>query len=292
MSAAALRDGNVTGARPRPRSPVVENLIRLVETVGLPIGLVSGFLVFFGATYSNSFYNYFGITPGLLQHSVQSQLLQSAQPLFGTTVLVLALVAGLWVLDRLTAPLRGRPEPAGRRTSAAILAAGMLPAVAGLLAAVKVPPFAETLSPRVASLAMLAGALCILRVRQPLTDSGRSPERVLLVVAAVLAVFWVATVYATEAGNRIARQVDRSPGRLPLATLFIGEYLDLPGSSVTVTENPSPAGDSIYRYTGLRLLTYSADRWFLVTGTYDGYRPAVTVLPDQPGLRVEIARQD
>jgi len=137
--------------------------------------------------------------------------------------------------------------------------------------------------------ALLVGALLLLRAGVRSSVGGGRGERFLFVVATVLAVFWVATVYAGEAGSGLARQVDESPGLLPLVTVFSANYLDLPGSAVSATQNASPDGGPLYRYTGLRLLTYSEGRWFLVTGSYPGYRSTVTVLADASGLRVEVA---
>ena len=257
-----------------------------MQTVGGALGLLTGFLVFFGARYTGAFYGYFGITHGVLQYSIQDQLVQSAQPLFGTAALLLALAALLWVLDRAFRPLRRRPGRVGWWTRATTAAIGLVLGLVGLLAALDIPRVSDAVPPRVAALGMLIGALCVLRAGEGLRGRG---GRALLVVTSILAVFWVATVYAGEAGTALARQVDESPALVPLVTVFSGEYLDIPGSSVRATRYGSPEGMQMYRYTGLRLLTYSEGRWFLVTGTYDGYRPSVTVLPDRPGLQVEVA---
>ncbi|WP_433832429.1 hypothetical protein ACQP2E_16110 [Actinoplanes sp. CA-015351] len=48
-----------------------------------------------------------------------------------------------------------------------------------------------------------------------------------------------------------------------------------------------------YRYqcTGLRLLVYRNDRWFLLRSGWHGNREArAIVLPDAAGLRVELSR--
>jgi hypothetical protein len=141
---------------------------------------------------------------------------------------------------------------------------------------------------------MLSGSLVLLRLRwqgRP-ADRGRTVERAMTVTAALLAAFWVTTVCATEAGEGIARQVDAAPGTLPLVTLFSERHVDLPGAAVTSTRHESPEGTPLYRYTGLRLLAHSNDRWFLITGAHDGYRPTVAVLRDQPEHRLEVTRQE
>ena len=81
------------GARSLPS--LVDRIMKLVETVAAPVGAVTGFLLFFGWTYSGAFYGYFGINQRLLEYSVQDHLLQSAQPLFGTAVILLTVVGVL-----------------------------------------------------------------------------------------------------------------------------------------------------------------------------------------------------
>ncbi len=269
---------------------VAEGFAKVLETVAAPIGVVTGFLIFFGWTYSGAYFGHFGISHRLLQYSVRDLTLQSAQPMFGTAVLLLSVVAGLWLLDRLITEWRRRSDRLDRSADAGILVVGLVACGMGLLGALGVRPLLAVVPGRAAALVMLAGALILLRARRS-TDPGRRLERALLVVASMLAVFWVTTLYATDAGRELAREVDATPARLPLVTLFSERYLDVPGTAVIATEQKSPSGTPLYRYTGLRLLTYSNDRWFLITGAQPGYRSTVTVLPDAPDVRVEVAQQ-
>jgi len=281
-----------TAERPSLTS-FVERLGKVVETVAAPVGVVTGFLFFFGWSYSGAFYSYFGINQRLLQYSVQDQLLQSAQPMFGTAVVLLTVVVALWVLDRASATVRQRPDRLGCVARGTTLGAGLLAGGVGLLSALGLRPFPRVLSAPTTAVVMLIGTLVLVRIRWERERAGQSrrTERSLLVAATLVAVFWVTTAYATDAGSALAQQTDRSPARLPLVTLFTERYIDLPGSSVVPTVQHSPAGTPLYRYTGLRLLTYSNDRWFLIPGSHDGYRPTVTVVRDDPSLRLEVARQ-
>lgn len=278
---------------PGSLASLVERVAKVFETIVAPLGVVTGFLFFFGWTYSGAYYGYFGVNQRLLQYSMQDQLLQSAQPMFGTAVILLTVVAALWVLDHASAAFRQRRGRLGRVARRTTLGAGLLAGGIGLLSALGLRPFPGVLPGRTTALMMLAGVLVLVRIRWRRRPAGqaRRTERVLIVAATTVAVFWVATVYATDAGSALARDTDRTPARLPLVTLFTERYIDLPGSSIVVTPQRSPEGTPLYRYTGLRLLTYSNDRWFLITGSYNGYRSAVTVVRDDPDLRVEVARQ-
>jgi hypothetical protein len=126
------------------------------------------------------------------------------------------------------------------------------------------------------------------RMRGKLLRSYR-PWVGLLVSAIILGSFWAATLYAQRLGHAAAKAIDDDPARLPLATVFAHEYLDLPGTAVQA-ERIGLGGTSSWRYTGLRLLTYSDGQWFLLSGRYGpAYRSTVVVLGNGDGIRVDIA---
>ena len=64
-----------------------------------PIGVTTGLLLFFGWTYSRTYFGHFGIDQRLLQYSVQDQLLLSADVMLGTAMIVLTVVLALVLLD-------------------------------------------------------------------------------------------------------------------------------------------------------------------------------------------------
>jgi hypothetical protein len=71
--------------------------------------------------------------------------------------------------------------------------------------------------------------------------------------------------------------------------VFAPEYLDVAGSFVHA-RRMSQGDTSFWRYTGLRLLTYSDGQWFLLTGRYGStYRSSVVVMKNDDRIRVEIA---
>ena len=277
-----------------PNSNIVYDAIKWVETVAIPVGAVSGLLVFFGWTYSSAYFGYFGISQRMLQYSIQDQMLLSADVTFGTAVLMFAVVVAILLLDRLLAPWRGRQGRLGLWTRRSVPAIGVLLFGVGLLSAAGLSWLPIHVPARVAAIAFLAGAIIVLRadLDQRKTGKGESPRGHLIFAAALLlSAFWMATLYAQNAGETFGRQIDEAPTRLALVTVFSEKYIDLPGSAVIATEEVSVTGSPLYRYGGLRLLAFSNDRWFLLTGRYDGYRSSVTVLMNGDSFRVEVAKQ-
>lgn len=273
---------------PAPVPGVVHDVLKWAETVAAPIGVTTGLLLFFGWTYSRAYFGHFGIDQRLLQYSVQDQMLLSADVMFGTAVLVLTVVLVLVGLDRLLTRLGRREDQVGRGARRTTPAAGFLLLGAGLLSALRLPQLPEVVPLRTAAVAFLAGAVILLVVG---SRAGRRAGRAPLLVALLLATFWVTTLYAENEGRVIAMQIDDTPAHLPLVTLYSDTFLDLPGTAVEYAEAASPAGTPLYRYGGLRLLAHSAGRWFLITGRYEGYRSTVAIV-GEGDARVDVARQN
>lgn len=79
-------------------------------------------------------------------------------------------------------------------------------------------------------------------------------------------------------------------GKLPLVSVFSTDPLDLPGADISASRITVESQKYRYRYTGLSLLTYSNDRWFVVTGRLsDEYHSSVSILRDSDAIRVEVA---
>lgn len=289
--AAPPRDpASAPDAAPSPASVphLVQDVLKWTETVAVPVGALSGLLLFFGWSYSRAYFGYFGIDQRLLQYSVQDQVLLSADVMFGTAVLVLAVVLALVLLDRLTTRVALRPDRLGRGARVATPVAGIVLLGVGLVAALRLPGLPTILPLRAGAIVFMAGAVIMLSVG---ARRGRRSGRAVLVAALLLAAFWITTLDAENEGTVIARQIDDAPAHLPLVTLYSEKYLDLPGPAVEFTQETSPTGAPLYRYGGLRLLTYSNDRWFLLTGRYDGYRSTVAVLLNDGSVRADVARQ-
>jgi hypothetical protein len=113
---------------------------------------------------------------------------------------------------------------------------------------------------------------------------------VLTAVALVISGFWAATIYAHNLGLEAARPTDASVGKLPLVSVFSTDPLDLPGADVRASRISVEDQKYRYRYTGLSLLTYSNDRWFVITGRLSHkYHSSVSILRDSDTIRVEVA---
>jgi hypothetical protein len=259
--------------------------IRSIVEIVAPATLITALLAYIGWIRNQAYYGYFGISQGVLKPSLQDYAFRSADVSFGATARLVVCALILVGVDRAIALLRAK-VPAGkvlRFTVGGIAAVGSISFMAGLLLLLGVVP-ATVLSPFVGAVLLGVGAVLVVRFWSPALEI-----KMILYVVLALGLFWAGTLYAQDLGQQAARGVDADPSRLPLVTVFSVEYMDLPGSQVVSTQTEH-RGKLYYRYTGLSLITYSNNRWFLITGQYGGgYRRSVVILEDTHSVRVEVA---
>jgi hypothetical protein len=273
--------------------------LKSVFEIVAPISVITALMVYVGWTRNQAYFGYFGIGQGVLRPSVQDFALRSVGVTFGGFARVLFVALCLVGLD-LALSLLGRSRK-GKHAVTWIMVAlslvGMIFCLLGILVALGTMSV-SVIPPLVGAFLLGVGAILLIRFvpivaqrRRELTSMGLFAAATLYGIL-VLSLFWAATLYAQEIGQRAARGIDEDPSAvLSLVTVFSDTYLDMPGSQVKI-DLFEFEGKSHYRYTGLSLLTYSNDRWFLITGRYGDqfqYRSSVVVLRDSSSIRVEVA---
>jgi hypothetical protein len=275
----------VTTGTPRDVGRIVE----LIAAVVAPVTVLTGLLAHIGSVRNRAYYGHLGVDQNLLQLSVQDLVLRSADVTFGALARLLAVALALVALDQLLAATARRGN-ARHHLITVLAAAGVVLAVAGLLLAVGVGP-ASGPTPLLGALLLGTGTVIAFRfgrARAAARPPGPIPTAA-LVTALLLALFWAATLYAQDLGRRAATDVDEGRAPLPVVGVYSDEYLDLPGRNITASAAPVPAGGEVYRYSGLRLLTYANERWFLITEPRsEQYRSRVVVLRDTEDVRIEV----
>lgn len=276
--------------------PGAAQLIEKGSAVVAPISVLTALFVYFGFVRTSYFFSYFGVNMGVLKLSVQDYVLRSVEVSFGAVARLALFGTLLIVLDRGVAMVLARRVALGRMDRAlrwTLAAVGVVLVVLGLTSAVNEAVVA-VLNPLIGSAVLAAGAIVVLRFGSTLLQNldGSSRRRTSVLTAAVLVIsgFWAATIYAQDLGLEAARNIDTSVGRLPLVTVFSNDPLDLPGRDVSASRITTGDPKYRYRYSGLSLLTYSNDRWFVITGRLSGgYHSSVAILRDSEAIRVEVA---
>ncbi|HEY6423566.1 MAG TPA: hypothetical protein VIY28_10055 [Pseudonocardiaceae bacterium] len=307
QSRRASPDDFVTNpSAPAPRGVLdAKRIIEIFAVVIAPVTVLTALLSYVGWIRSRAFFSYFGVEQGLLNLSVQDYALRSSDVTFGAVARLLAALVVLALVDRLLTRVQPDPSPGDRPQQTgtarggplaqALAVTGLALSLAGLLLALGLGRgwgLPALLGPAVLGV----GSIVTFRFRRALMASlAGSRLRQQISVAALtatlaLALFWAATLYAQDLGQRAAVAVDAGQTALPTVTVFSTTFLDLPGSRVRATAVPGPGATASYRYTGLSLLSYANGRWLLISGKYSAnYRSSVVVLRDSEAIRVEVA---
>lgn len=272
----------------------ISKKVSIFTEIIAPTTILSALLVYVGWVRNEAYYDYFGISQGVLELSVQDYALRSADVTFGAITRVVAVALVFVVFDRAVSFRLARSgEPVAHWIVVGLALVGVVSLVGGFL--VLRGDVQWFFAPFVGAAIVGAGVILTVRfgaIALDLEESRRSLggyAEIVLYMTLTLALFWATTLYAQDIGTRAAQGVDTRLSMLPRATIYSKEYLDLPvapGGETRVERE----GTTLFRYTGLFLMTHSNDRWFLVADKHDdGYRSTVVILQDSGSIRVEIA---
>ena len=255
-----------------------------------PASLLSTVLFYFGYVSSRAQYEYFGIDVDAIGLSTQDYVMRSPQPLLvPLLVITLLAVAGLLLHNAI------HPTATGVRRAALVAVVVLVLGVAGLLAYPLIGhlPYYAMVVPAVIGLA--AAALAYLTYLRRKVDPALGPQRVLIVLLAVVTVtcaFWATATTAQYSGRGLAKSAARHMDRFPVVILDTKEKLALRSPGLTETALRPGAGQTFnYRYRGLRLLVVGENRLFLVPQNWTASNTTV-VIPLNDSIRVQFQFQN
>jgi hypothetical protein len=285
-------------ARAAPR------LLKIVGTVVAPTTVLAALLVYFGLLYAVGYFRYLGVNFTVLNLASQDYLVLSADG----AIIPLVLFAGaallsLWVYQLPLERLSGKPRSIARWVlMPAVAGAGStLVALAAADALFGAPVFPEGFW-EARGLSLAVGVLLLAyagRLRRGLVTAPPGSHRRdvpdaltvarwggLLVMVSV-GLFWAVGSYAIGVGARGAQGLVADLACAPDVILYSEKSLNLHVRGVG--EVAESGRDTAYgfRYTGLKLVPQSGDRYlFLPDGWTPAGRPAI-LLPRTDTLRLE-----
>jgi hypothetical protein len=282
------------------------NLGDILEKVSLVIApptLIAALAFWFGWTMTNARSAYFGIDSSILGFSTTDYVLRSADAAFVPIAIVLLAVLIAIVLHGLVrhAVMTGRGPKAVRRAAIGGVMLGAFLTFFGVWAMFEplpmrtsylVPPVILGLGP---SLIAYSGWT----LRYVTAANKKEVDRivpmwersgyVIAVALALLGVFWASSLYASALGRGRAEVLAGSLSSRPAVTVFSVKSLDINAAGVTVTRITADSSEYKFRYSGLRLLIRSANKYFLVNESWSRERGVTIVLQDTPDIRLEFA---
>lgn len=294
--------GPPDGASPDQSSLLtVRGALDRLSVVIAPPTLVVALAFWFGWTLTNARSAYFGIDGSVLGYSATDYILRSADasfvPITVTLLVAAAAVAFHGLAQRAATGQRGRKIV--RKGAVVGLMLGGALAFLGAWGMFKPLPIATSylLPPVILGSGPALGAYSAWALRHMRT-AGRGEEArdvpawerggyVIAVMIAVLAVFWASSLYAAALGRGRAEVLAESLAGRPAVTVFSQRSLGIDATGVVVTRINDPAAEYRYRYSGLRLLVHSANKYFLVNARWSRAHGVTIVLDDTPDIRLE-----
>lgn len=109
-----------------------------------------------------------------------------------------------------------------------------------------------------------------------------------MVTVVLLACFWATAIYAQDRGAALAGAMASDLGNRPAAVVFSERQLAIAGPGVQMDRLGGEDALYRYRYSGLRLLVRSDNRWCLIPAGWTRHgNVSVITLPESDGVRVD-----
>jgi hypothetical protein len=280
---------------------VVMKILEWIGRVVAPTTLGVALLVYFGWVRTTTFYSVLGIHWGVLALTSQDFVLSSI-----TVVIdffkwgLIALLAIVWIHYGLLALLRWQKRWRGALVFViGVIGLGLLWASYNLAALDSVRRnLIWTAGVGLTSYSLwLAGSLSrgrsstetLASQAAQMWPAFRSLNRLFIAGLLIVGLFVTVAWDAEAEGRRSAQAILNCPAQQPSATVYSQDPLTLETSGVTTTKISDEAQAYRYRYTGLRFLIHSNQKYFLIPEVLSSTVPSTIILPDNSAIRVELS---
>ncbi|WP_369134231.1 hypothetical protein [Modestobacter sp. I12A-02662] len=270
--------------------------MELLTLVVPPTTLVTALLFWFGFELVDARASYFGLSTGTLGFTTTDYLIRGVQAGIVPLIVLLAAVLGGVAVHTEAHRLADRCGTAklfGWGVGSVIVG-GALAGVVGAYGAFRplpppldwylLPPILLATGPLVTAFA----ARCL----RPEAPVARSAQISAAAVGGLvlLGLFWATSLYADALGRGSAQQLGASLAAQPRVTVYSERALAIdPAVAPTERLNSEENGRYLYRYSRLRLLIRSAEKYFLLPDNWTPTTGTILVIPDGSEIRIEFA---
>lgn len=283
--------------------PAPERLFQLAAAVVAPTTLLSALLFYFGWVRTNALYSHFGVEASTLGFSTQDYLLRSVEAVYVPLgVLLILAVVGLWLHAFVLELLVNRRQLRVLQVAVVVLAlVGLILSIRGIVGVVfpRISNRDFLVTPLSLGMGTILTAYSHSLWRRSRAAAGRgnvdiqpgwfgTVNLVLVAMLVVLCLFWATSNYAKAYGRGLAISFASELTRRPAVVLYSEQslYLRSPGIIETIL-NEDPGARFRVRYSGLRFLTESQGKLFLLPDDWHRTRGPAIVLDREEDVRVE-----
>ena len=268
-------------------------MLHLIATIGSPVALGTALLFYYGWVRTKIQTKRLGYDLSILDFSTTDYILKSINVL---SVLVPLLIVALilnGLHQRLVVPIsrRSRRRIALLRLARLLQMSWVLWSFLGIvilsLAPRALKGFAIPLSVTLALLCAVYGRT--LQRKFTGIEPWSSTGKVLVIVLLTFAVFWGTERVARTMGEGYAAQIAADPQQQIAVTVFSAKSLEIDAPGVVEIQLNKDDSAYSYRYSGLRLLERSGDRYFLINEHWNAQQGRVIVLRETDNIRMEFS---
>jgi hypothetical protein len=270
----------------------MDEILRLIATIGSPLALGTAFLFYFGWVRAGAQARALGFDSSIMNLSTTDYILKSINALYIPLVLSLMLAVVLNGLhERLIVA-----DGTGFRHSAMLLRLGrllgwswILWVLLGILLLASAPlrSFSIPFSITIALLCVLYGRALLKLVAR--VEPWSSARKALVLALLIFVIFWDIERVARTFGEGYAALIVAEPQRLAAVTIYSAKSLEINAPGIMEQKLDGNNSEYHYRYKGLRLLQQSDGRYFLINERWDPQNGRVFVLRETNSLRMEFA---
>jgi len=269
-------------------------VLHLIATIGSPLALGTALLFYFGWVRTKVQTEELGYHLSILDFSTTDYILKSINVLSVPLVLLLIVALVLnGIHQRLVVPVsrQSRRRVVLLHLARLLRMSWILWSFAGIallsLAPRGIRGFAIPVSITLALLCAVYGRTLERQFtgREPWSSTGK----VLVMVLLTFAVFWDTEQVARAMGEGYAAQIAADPQRQVAVIVYSAKSLELDAPGVVETKINNADSEYSYRYSGLRLLERSGDRYFLINERWNAQQGRVIVFRGTDSTRMEFA---
>jgi hypothetical protein len=257
------------------------------------LGAVTALAFYFGWVRTSAYLQYFGLDTSMVDFSTADYVLRSVGAAYWPLMwLGLLVVLALAAHARICAVL-ARDGTRGDRHLATIAAVGvglLGVAVAGLFDVWIFPPRIPVIPLLLtAGFALIAYSWALHSIRPAPGEASLVAKAQIVALCGLIAggLFWAWGSYANTVGERTAQQTADALADRTEVPVFSARRLALSGPGVHVDRIDDEESLYRFRYTGLRLLLRSDDRYFLLPKDWERGQGSVFVLSESDEVRLE-----
>jgi hypothetical protein len=279
---------------------VLSPALGLIGAFGPPLTVLTGLLVYFGWARDDILYTWLGLDYTVIGTSTQEYVMRSVSILW--LPLVVVTLAGIgWLLlhERAVAAIEAERIDGLRRVLRGLKFGVIVLPLAGFVATLPLPAWRELVLAFSFVVGILTTTYAALMQRRIRTTTGEREEattlgrwhwsmlKLLIGGLVTLVLFWELSEFAGIVGRGYAQQIAHGLRDRTGVIVYSVKDLHVEAPGVTVTRYAGETSAYGYRYDGLKLLTKSGEKYYLLPVEWSRKDGKTIVLNDDSSVRLE-----